>query len=180
MPDHRTPLASSVCRVLEPHRLRVGVEDTATLVAPGRRIGVLSLEVGAGGVEEDQIDLQVEQVRDHVEHPARYLVLDPDQPVHRPVAGVIEHGVVAAGQPGQVHIVRGPAGGGQLRRRRQRPIGDQREQHPLHHQVPAGPGREPAYSVSIPNRRHNPSSSHAPPTGRDSTNTSPGNDSARP
>jgi len=85
------------------------------LVAPHRGVGVLGLEVGAGGVEEDQIDFEVEQVGHGVEHPARELLLDLDQPVHRPVAGVIGHGVVAPGQPGQVHVVRDPAGGGQLR-----------------------------------------------------------------
>ena len=46
--------------------------------------------------------------------------------------------------PDNVHVVGDPAGGGELRGRRQRPIRDQREQHPLHDRVPPGPGREAA------------------------------------
>jgi len=66
------------------------VEDTAAVVTPDRRIGLLGLEVGAGGVEEDQVDVVVQQVRVGVEHPARDRVLDPDQPVHRPLTGELQ------------------------------------------------------------------------------------------
>ena len=88
--------------------------------------------------------------------------------------------MVAAGQAGQVHVVGDPRGRGQLRGRRQRPVGDQREQHPLHHRIP--PACRPASRrsrVSIPSRCHSRSSSHAPPSGRDSTNASPGTPTAR-
>ena len=39
------------------------LDDAAVLVAPDRLVGLLGLEVGAGGVEEDQVDFEVEQVR---------------------------------------------------------------------------------------------------------------------
>jgi len=116
----------------------------AVRVAPDRLVGLLGLEVGGGGVEEDQVDFQVEQVRHLVEHSAGQIGLHRDQPVHRPVAGVVGHPILPAGQPRQVHVVRDPRGGGQLRGRRQRPVRDQREQHPLHHRVPPRPGRQPA------------------------------------
>ena len=77
-------------------------------------------------------------MRHGVEHPARQRLLHADQPVHRPVAGVIGHAVVAAGQAGQVHIVGDPRGRRQLRGRGQGPVGDQREHHPLHHRIPSG------------------------------------------
>ena len=103
-----------------------------------------------------------------------------DQPVHRPVAGVVGHPVVAAGQAGQVHVVGDPRGRGQLRGRGQGPVGDQREQHPLHHRIPPGAGRPDRRSrVSIPSRCHSRSSSHAPPSGRDSANASPGSPTGR-
>jgi hypothetical protein len=112
------------------------VDDASVLVAPDRLVGLFGLEVGGGGVEEDQVDFQVEQVRHGVEHPAGQLVLHGDEPVHGAVAGVVGH----LRKSGQVHVVGDPRGGGQLRGRRERPVGDQREQHPLHHGIPAGAG----------------------------------------
>ena len=40
-------------------------------------------------IEEQQVDLEVEQVRDLAKHPALQLVADVVEPVHRPVAGVV-------------------------------------------------------------------------------------------
>nr|WP_165959715.1 hypothetical protein [Nonomuraea longispora] len=54
----------------------------APLVAADRPVGLPELEVGAGGVEEQQVDLKVEQVRDLVEHLLLQLVTDVVQPVH--------------------------------------------------------------------------------------------------
>src|SRR6266511_2493221 len=73
------------------------------------------------------LDLEVQQRGDLAEHLAFQLTVDLQQPVHRPVAGV----VAGALQPLDGHVVVDPAGGGQLRGGRQRAVGDQREQHPL-------------------------------------------------
>src|SRR3954471_12229115 len=63
----RPPAAYRCCR----RAVGVGLDDPAVVIAPERLVGVLGLEVGAGGVEEDQIHFEVQQVRDRVEHPAR-------------------------------------------------------------------------------------------------------------
>jgi hypothetical protein len=102
-------------------------QPVAALVPGDRRIRLIQLEVGGGGVEEQQVDLEVEEVGDLAEHLALQGGVDLQQPVHRPVAGVIGR----LGQPRDGHVVADPAGGGQLRRRGQRPVGDQGEQHPL-------------------------------------------------
>ena len=68
-----------------------------------------------------------------VEHPARELVRDVDAASPSPGS---RRRRTPASQAGDVHVVGDPAGGGQLRGRRQRPVGDQREQHPLHHRIP--------------------------------------------
>jgi len=85
-------------------RFGVGLDDPAVLITPEQRIAVLGLEVGRGGVEEDQVDFEVEQVRDRVEHPSRELVLHLDQPVHGPVAGIVGH----RSETGNVHVVGHP------------------------------------------------------------------------
>ncbi len=104
-------------------------------------VGLVEFEVGAGGVEEQQVHFQVQQVGDVVIHRARQLWGYLDQPVHRPIAGLIDHGV----QPVDHDVVFDPAGRGQLRGRRQRPVGDQREQDPLDPLVQPAPGEHPPY-----------------------------------
>jgi hypothetical protein len=81
------------------------------VVAGHRFVGVLQLEVGGGGVEEQQVDLEVEQVRDLVEHLALQVLPDVVEPVHRPVADIVG----GLGQPVDVHVVGDPVRGGQLR-----------------------------------------------------------------
>jgi hypothetical protein len=92
-----------------------------------RRVGFVGFEVGGGGVEEQQVDLVIEQRGDLPEHLFLQIRGDVDEPVHRPVAGVVG----GLGQAVDVGAARDPAGRGQLRARRQRPVRDQREQHPL-------------------------------------------------
>ena len=80
-----------------------------------------------GGVEEQQVDFEVEQVRDLAEDLLLHRAADLVQPVHRPVARVVG-GLGQAVDPGlAAHPVRGGKLGGGV----QRPVGDQREQHPL-------------------------------------------------
>jgi hypothetical protein len=107
----------------------------AVSVASHGGVGVLQLEVGGGRIEEQQVDFQVEQVRDLVKHPDLESLAHVVKPVHRPVTGV----VTGLGQSVDVHVVVDPVRGGQLRRRRERPVGDQAEQHPLGHLGVAGP-----------------------------------------
>ena len=64
-------------------------QEVAVVVAGHGFVGVFQFEVGGGGVEEQQVDLEVEQVRDLVEHPDLELLADVVEPVHRPVAGVV-------------------------------------------------------------------------------------------
>src|SRR5206468_3047502 len=91
------------------------------------------LEVGGGGVEEQQVNFEVQQAGEVVEDLLLQLVLDLQQPVHRPVAGIVRRG----GQAGDQDVLADPAGGGQLGGRSQRPVRDQREQHPLRGAVQA-------------------------------------------
>ncbi len=87
-------------------------------------VGLVEFEVGGGGVEEQQVDFQVQQGGHRPEDFLLQGVGDLAQPVHGPVAGV----VVGGGQARKVHVVGDPVGGGELRRGRQCPVGDQREQ----------------------------------------------------
>ena len=97
------------------------------LVAGDRGVGLLGHEVRGGGVEEQQVNLQTEHLRRPVEDLLLQRLADLQQPVHRPVAGII----AGRRQPRDQHVLAGPAGSGQLRGRRERPVRDQGEQHPL-------------------------------------------------
>jgi hypothetical protein len=92
-----------------------------------RLIGRLTLEVGRGRVEEQQVDLKVQQVRGLEVHLLRKLVLDLQQPVHRPGARVLIQ-LVQAVDPCPLTQ---PVAGRELRERLERPVGDHREDHPL-------------------------------------------------
>jgi hypothetical protein len=49
----------------------VGVDDASVLVTPDRVVVLIGLQVGRGGVEEDQVYFQVEQVRHGVKQALR-------------------------------------------------------------------------------------------------------------
>ena len=102
---HRDPLLGD----REPdHNLRqvgaviLGVAEHPELVlALGR-----DLEVRRGGIEQDQVDLEVQQVRDGEEHLALDLLVAVQQEVHRPVEDLWILSQLA--KPGQPHIAVGP------------------------------------------------------------------------
>jgi hypothetical protein len=96
-------------------------QEAALVVAGDGFVGLLQLEVGAGGVEEQQVDLEVEEVSDLVEHPLLQVVGHLVEPVHRPVAGV----VVGGRQALDMRVVCDPVRGGQLGRRSQGPVRNQ-------------------------------------------------------
>jgi hypothetical protein len=52
-------------------------------------VGFLRHEVRGGRVEEQQARLEVQQVREVAEDLLLQLALDLQQPVHRPVAGIV-------------------------------------------------------------------------------------------
>jgi hypothetical protein len=83
-------------RRLAPGRLLRVISDVAVLVPGHRLVLAVQLEVGAGGAGEQQVHLQVEQVRDLVKDLLLHRILDLVQPVHRPVARVIAGGGQAA------------------------------------------------------------------------------------
>ncbi len=101
--------------------------DLATFVAGDRVVSLAGFEIRRCGVEEQQVDFEVEQVGDLVVDLLGEAGLDVDQGVHGPVAGV----VADLGQAGDVHVVGDPVGGGQLARWLECPVGGQREQDPL-------------------------------------------------
>ena len=103
---------------------------------PTQLVGQFGFEVGRGGVEEQQIDLQIQQIGNREEHCFLHLGagVGLHEEVHRPIRLILIHLFETCDRD----IMRGPFGGGQLGGRVDRPVGDQREQHPLHI------GREPA------------------------------------
>jgi hypothetical protein len=94
----------------------------------GQFVGHIDVPVGGGGVDEDDVDVQVEQVRDRAEDPCGDLAQGVEQNVHRPIRRVVGKPATAGDRDPLGH----PAGGGQLAARLQRPLRHQREQHPLH------------------------------------------------
>jgi hypothetical protein len=109
-----------------------------------RLLGV-AFEIGGGGVEEQQVDLEIEQIRHGEEHRLLHLGLRVrfHQQVHRPIRLVLVH----PRQPVDRDVTHRPLGGGQLRHRLDRPVRHQREQHPL------DVGAEPARPEDLPQRR---------------------------
>ena len=98
-----------------------------SLRPPGELVGDLALPVGGGGVCEDDVQVQVEQVRDRAEDLGGDLVEGREQEVHRRVGGVLAEPRAALDRDPLGH----PAGGRQLGARFQRPLRHQREDHPL-------------------------------------------------
>ena len=93
----------------------------------GQFVGHVDLPVGGGGVDEDDVDVEVEQVRDRVEDLRGDLAQSVEQKVHHPIRRVVGKSGAAGDRDPLGH----PAGGGQLAGRFQRPLRHQREQHPL-------------------------------------------------
>ena len=104
----------------------------------------VAFEVGGGGVEQQHVDLQVQQVGDGEEHRLLHpgLGVCLHQQVHRPVGLVLIHHL----QPGDRDVMADPLRGGQLGDRIDRPVRDQREQHPFH------VGAEPPGAQHLPQR----------------------------
>ena len=117
----------------------VGCRQLAALAARHGLVGLVELEVGRGGVEEQQIDFEVQQARDLMEDLALEGALDLEEPIHGPVAGV----VAGLRQARDVHVLAYPARGGQLVGRGQSTVGDQREEHALGGRI-AAPAAEQA------------------------------------
>jgi len=76
----------------------------------GLRIGEVALEVGRGGIDEDHVAAQVQQVGGARKDRLSDLGQRRQQEVHRPVGGVLIEG----GAVGDGHPLGHPAGGGQL------------------------------------------------------------------
>jgi hypothetical protein len=104
---------------------------TSTLAVAGLvLVFVVAFEIGRGGVEEQHVDLEVEQVRHGEEHRLLHpaLGIGLHQQVHRPVRLVVIH----ARQARDDDILGCPLRRRQLAHRCDRPVTDQRQQHPLH------------------------------------------------
>lgn len=118
-PDHH--LRQIIARVLGlPVRAEPGLLDSAlvallhalaVLIARHRLISLAGLEIRRGRVKEQQIDFEVQQVGDLEIGRFRQVRLDGQQVVHRPVARLLIDLIQAV----DVHIVRDPAGRGELR-----------------------------------------------------------------
>jgi hypothetical protein len=118
--------------------------DTATFVAGHGFVGLVEFEVGRRRIEEQEIHFKVEEAGDLPEDLLLQLWGHLVEPVHGPVAGVIG----GLGESVDVHPSGDPAGGGELARRVQRPVGDQREQHPLGERITAGAGQHAGHIQS--------------------------------
>ena len=121
--------------------LRAVRDRVPVLVAGNGAVGVVGDEVGAGRVEEQQVGLKTRQLGDPAEDLLLQGAADLQQPVHRPVTGVVARRVKVSDQ----HLLARPAGRGQLRGRGQRPVGGQREQHPLRRRVQAAALQQPPH-----------------------------------
>jgi hypothetical protein len=93
----------------------------------GDLVGALDLPVRARGVDEDNVQVQVQQVGDGGEHLGGYLVQRREQEVHPPVSLVVGKPRAALDRDPLGH----PPGRGQFATRLQRPLGDQGEDDPL-------------------------------------------------
>jgi len=107
----------------------------------GELVGDVDLPIGGGRIHEDQIEVEVEQVRHRTEDLGGDLVQRVEQEVHRRVRGVVgEAGAAFNRDP-----LRDPLGAGQLAAPLQRALGHQREHHPLHRlTIEPAAGRDPA------------------------------------
>ena len=104
----------------------------------------VAFEVGGGGVEQQHVDLQVQEVGDGEEHRLLHpgLGVGLDEEVHRPVRLVLIHRL----QAGDRDVVGDPLRRSELGDRVDRPVRDQREQHTF------DVGAEPPRPQHLPQR----------------------------
>src|SRR5674476_1251940 len=93
----------------------------------GDLVGAFGLPIRAGGVDEDDVEVKVEQVGNRGEHLGGDLVQRHAQEVHPPVGLVVAEPRASLDGDSLGH----PPGRGQLASRLQRPLGDQGEDDPL-------------------------------------------------
>jgi hypothetical protein len=113
--------------------LGVAIGPEAPRCAIGWRVGLVGLEVGARGVEEEQVHLEVEEGGHRPEDLLGDLGLHLEQPVHGPVGAVL----VELGEPRHRDVLAHPGRARELGHRLEGPVGDQREQDPLDSGVPS-------------------------------------------
>ena len=101
--------------------------------------GSSTLEVGRGRIEEQEVDLEVEEVSRRPVDRLGQGLLDREQEVHRPVAGIL----IEAIQAGDRHPLGHPPGRSQLRERLEGPVTDEGEQHPLGAGIQPPAGEQP-------------------------------------
>jgi len=94
------------------------IPDHVAVLVDQVLVGLVALEVGRGGVEEQQVDLEVQEVRGREVHRLGKLVLHLQQPVHRAIAGVL----VKPGQPSDPRPLCHPLAGGELGQRLKRAL----------------------------------------------------------
>ena len=70
-------------------RVRLFIDRAAAGVAADRGVGVVEFEVGARGIEKQQVNLKIKNCGDLPIHLLGQLVFDPNQPVHGPVTSVL-------------------------------------------------------------------------------------------
>ncbi len=96
----------------------VGAERRLAMLV--RAVGLVAFEVRRGGIEEQQVDLEIEEVRAREEH--RFLQLafgvGLDEQIHRAVALVLVH----RRQAWDVDVLGCPLRGGELGCRRERAV----------------------------------------------------------
>jgi len=97
------------------------------VVEVSQLVGTLDLPVGAGGVDEDDVQVEVEQVRDRGEHLGGDLVQRRKQEVHPPVGLIVAEPCAALDRD----PFRDPPGRGELAARLQGALGDQGEDDPF-------------------------------------------------
>jgi len=111
-------------------------------------IGFVYAEVGGGGVEEQEINLQVEEIGHLMEDRLLESGGDQKKEVHGPVEGVIGY----LGKPGDLHVSLHPFRCGQLGGGTKRPTRHQSEEGPFGLLVPATRGKEAGDGLSDPQR----------------------------
>jgi hypothetical protein len=132
---HRDPLAGDG---QADHDLRQVGPVVLGVPKAANAILAVAFEEGRGGVEAQQVDLEVEQVGGGEAHRLLHprLSIGLHQQVHRPIRLIVVH----PGKPGDRRVLGGPLRRRQLAHRVDRAVGHQREQHPLHI------GGEPAHA----------------------------------